>query len=573
MRWLELGLTLVAFAAVWLWPRAINSRAARVETLLQPVLQRGVFTILFVMAVAVIARAALLPWLGPPVPRVHDEYSLLLQAQTFASGALSTSVGPFWRHFESFHVNVLPTYASIYFPGRSFPLLVGLVLTGSAWLGVWLSVVLLCGGVTWMLLGWTRPGLALAGGLIVVIRFAVLSYWINSFWGGAFTALGGVLVIGALPRILAHSRWRDGAALGVGALILMTSRPYEGVLLCAPIALYLAWHHLSRIGARGVLPVLRVGVPAALCLAFGAGSILSYNLATTGNSLETPYDLNRTIYATAPALLANPALKPVSVPDERFRRFYEWEADFHARRSSVLGLARSMASKIYRGLAFYAGPALTLPLLFGVVALFRKGLIVWVAGLIVLVGFLAESWDFPHYVSPAFGVVILAVMLGFEWMRDWRGRGAERLLALSRALPLVGAVSLTLPVAALVTDTPLVNSNHYDAACCAIETKTGRSVTEATLKQLPGRDLVFVRYMADDFIHTEWVYNEPDLDRSDVIWARDLGRIENGRLLARYPGRRTWLIDGLGRSKAPVCIIPRQGPLPSPRPVLCKPVV
>jgi hypothetical protein len=42
----------------------------------------------------------------------------------------------------------------------------------------------------------------------------------------------------------------------------------------------------------------------------------------------------------------------------------------------------------------------------------------------------------------------------------------------------------------------------------------------------------------------EWVYNDADIDRSKVVWARDMGIDANQELVAYFSDRNVWFIEG-----------------------------
>src|ERR1700761_6039127 len=70
-----------------------------------------------------------------------------------------------------------------------------------------------------------------------------------------------------------------------------------------------------------------------------------------------------------------------------------------------------------------------------------------------------------------------------------------------------------------------------------------RARIEQRLEQLPGKQLVLVRYAPGHNPVNEWVYNLPDIDGSKVVWAREMDSDENRRLISYYRDRRVWLIE------------------------------
>src|SRR5712664_2584096 len=257
--------TLLFGAIALLFPGAANKFFRTIERSLSRFAERKRLAVIVLFLSVIVIRLLALPLLHLPVPGIHDEFSYLLMADTFAHGRLANPPHPMWISFETFHVNWLPQYASMYPPAQGFALAVGQLL-GHPWIGVLLSDAAMCAAILWMLQGWLPARWAFLGGALAALKFGVASYWMNSYWGGATAAIGGALVLGALARILKRAKIRDAVLLGVGVAILANSRPYEGFLFCLPAAACLLWWLIGKTNSRQPLRARLQNVLAPLVL-------------------------------------------------------------------------------------------------------------------------------------------------------------------------------------------------------------------------------------------------------------------------------------------------------------------
>jgi len=471
-----------------------------------------------------VARAALLPVWPVPKPSIYDEFSYLLQADTFAHGRLTNPPHPLWQFFESTYILQQPTYASRFPPAQALVIASGQVIFGHPWFGVWLSAGLLAAALCWALQGWLPPGWALFGAFIS-LDLCLFSYWMNSYWGGAVTAIGGALVIGAWVRITRAKRWRYAWHFGIGAVIVILARPFEGLLLLVPALVALGMVDRS---ARVWLPIALIGVAGASWFAYD-------NYRVTGHPLRLPYRQYYVQYEIVPPFW----FMPISTTPRTFQHF-----DLESRVRKTYDRARSWRLLVDRPMdwfillpGYYGNVIWLLPLVGSSPFLWRsrRTRFATILTLTFAAASVIEVWWYPHYAAPLTAALLILAAQSMRYLRQWKYGGREVGRFLVSAMPV--AVLLM-----MVASEARRFATHRTLEQIQTKNSQKENVEQGLLERQPGPHVIFVRYTGPS-PHSEWVYNPADIDSAPVIWAHDLGQIEDQRLIHYYAGRSFWLFE------------------------------
>jgi hypothetical protein len=493
-----------------------------------------------------VVRAALLPWLLVPNPAMHDEFSLLLGADTFAHGRLANPPHAMWQHFETFHVLMSPTYASKY------PVLPGMVMAlcqklfGLPWVGIYLSMGLLAAALCWMLQSWISPGWALFGALTFAMKVGVTSYWMDSYMAAPIPGIGGALMLGATGLIWRFRKYRHAGTWAVGLAILVHSRPYDAAVLALVTGVMLLWTLLreqpSRMNAFGIM--LRWSAPV---LAVAAAALLLVNYRVTGNARTLPYQAHDRQYAVAPLFAFMPLRATPVYRHEAMREFWaEWNVNqWKGARAQHLGVPR----KMLRFADFFLGfPVLMLgALLFPFPQLSREERASAALGAAFLLMIAPLIEVMPHYGAAFAGVIYLRFVQFLRRLTMWRP--AARPVGTSIAI-LFGClipfwfISSTLMLTGqrgfMGKPRDRFSKMHADVQVLFGDVRA--SVKERIVR-MPGNHLVIVNYSPKHVVHFEWVFNDADIDASRVVWARQMGGDDDRALVRYFADRKVWLLE------------------------------
>ena len=487
-------------------------------------------TVILVLTLGI--RAALLPWLGMPQPVIHDEFSYLLAADTYAHGRLANPPHPLWQHFESFQILQQPTYASKYQPLQGLVLAFGQKFFGLPWLGVYLSMGLLCAALCWMLQGWIAPEWALLGALMCVLRVGVLSYWMNSYLGGAVPGIGGALALGAIARIWRRKQFGHSITWALGLAILALSRPYDAAVVGVASAAMLFWFlRKYRLPLKTI--ALRVALPALLVLLPCMAAVGYNDYRVTGHALTLPYQVHDGQYAMASMFAMIPLRAEPSYRHPVMRKFWaEWNVgQWTFARENPL---ENMLVKLHSfDDFFFAFWILSIPVLLWPYALVTDEERATVFFMVVFVLMIAPLIAIgPHYGAAFAGVFYLRYLQSLQRLWSWRPAG--RIAAAVLMVLLVGdGLGLT-------WNRDLTSRGF---ALRVREAGAARHSLQQSLEGKPGAHLVLVRYAPEHDTQIEWVYNRADIDASRVVWAREMGPQQDQALFDYFHDRQVWLLE------------------------------
>jgi hypothetical protein len=512
----------------------------RLFSVYQSFARRQAWACAAIFLLTLVLRTALLPWLPIPKLVIHDEFSYLLAGETYAHGRLANPPHPFWQHFETFQELQQPTYASKYQPLQGLALAFGERLFDQPWIGVLLTTALASAAVCWMLQSWISPEWALLGAFLFSLRVGVLSYWMNSYEGGSIPAIGGALALGAMAQIWRNRVYSHAVIWALGISVLALSRPYDAAILAVSTAAILAI--MDRTWP------LRAAVPALAVLTLTTAAIAYNDYRVTGSALSLPYQAHDRQYAVATMFSFLP-LHPAPVYRHAIMRDFwaGWDVDLW--KDSHTQLIAQFLAKAYSVSDFFFGFwPIAIPLLLSPFPL--KSTEERVCAILLAICLISLSplvSVLPHYAASFSGVFYLRFLQSLARLGSWK-KPIGPLLAAS--IPVLFVFAFLNSAVGLTRGghDPVRFASGRDSFSIALAERASRfgaarDAMDRDLSALPGGQLVLVRYQPVHNPQEEWVYNHADIDRSRVVWAREMSPAEDAPFLEYFRDRHVWLVE------------------------------
>jgi hypothetical protein len=405
---------------------------------------------------------------------------------------------------------------------------------------------MMCVSVFWMLSGWLPHRWAFLGAFLAALRLGSFSYWTNSYWGGAVPAVGGALVLGAVPRLMRSYRIRDSVLLALGVSILANSRPLEGFTLCASVGLSLAvvLHRKPSVSLRRFASHI-ISFPAISIILLTALFMGYYNWRGTHDALLFPYTVNDNTYGNAPHFIWQRAFAPRQSGNPQLDAFGAWQRQYWegAKLDSIKHLARHVLLVVGKFVYFFLWPQFIFPFVLAAFLIRDSKIRFFLFHfLLCILGIVAVVWSQPHYAAPLTATTFFLITQCVRYIRRFQYRGRPVGLGLSRTI-VCFAVGMTMVYIAEAVRNPTLSSFVAPAGVWANPGNQSRARILKQLEAMPGKHLVIVRYTTGNPETGEWVYNRADIDNAKVVWAREIPGVEIEPLLNYFCAYHIWLLE------------------------------
>ena len=154
--------------------------------------------------------------------------------------------------------------------------------------------------------------------------------------------------------------------------------------------------------------------------------------------------------------------------------------------------------------------------------------------MLVGLGTIVNAFYSPRYSAPITALLYVVLIQCMRHLRTVRAGGEPVGQFMVRVLPIVCLLAAGLRIAAQ----PLGIGFEASPALWYGPGLVGlpRASVVSNVEGRTGKHLLIVRY-------DEWVYNDADIDGSKVVWAREMSREKNRKLIEYFKDRQVWLVE------------------------------
>jgi hypothetical protein len=223
----------------------------------------------------------------------------------------------------------------------------------------------------------------------------------------------------------------------------------------------------------------------------------------------------------------------------------KWIKNYYIQKRTWTGFVKDMVKDGDRLFKFFFG----FPLAVGAAAIvllwFRRRQKLWhfILALLIILGGCAAMVSVgvrAHYFASITCLVILIITYGLRFLSLSfpRSHLGDTLLALLMAFQLALNILATPIPPAVMSLGRIVQSSQINRTFVF----TRQKLKDFLLRK-KGEHLVIIRYFPGHRVFREWVYNDADIDRSPIVWARDMGADKNAQLLQYFKDRQVWYVE------------------------------